>query len=148
VLTRVDRALAQAVRPCAPRQFHVSVKPIGGVCNLDCEYCFFLSKEMLYPGSSFRMAEDLLQRRLPKGRFTTPPSGESGQHYLCAGYQDFFHHVQAPMEAMTLRLRQHRAPSELMAGYARDDAARGRNEPCPCGSRATWRKCHGSRQVG
>ncbi len=29
------------------------------MCNLDCEYCFFLSKEMLYPGSRFRMAADL-----------------------------------------------------------------------------------------
>ena len=26
-------------------------KPTGAVCNLDCEYCFLLSKEMLYPGS-------------------------------------------------------------------------------------------------
>ena len=34
-------------------------KPTGAVCNLDCEYCFFLSKEMLYPGSRFRMAADL-----------------------------------------------------------------------------------------
>ena len=30
------------------------------VCNLDCAYCFFLSKEMLNPGSRFRMAEELL----------------------------------------------------------------------------------------
>ena len=34
-------------------------KPTGAICNLDCEYCFFLSKEMLYPGSRFRMAEEL-----------------------------------------------------------------------------------------
>jgi uncharacterized protein len=34
-------------------------KPTGAVCNLDCEYCFFLSKEMLYPGSRFRMAANL-----------------------------------------------------------------------------------------
>ena len=34
-------------------------KPTGAICNLDCEYCFFLSKEMLYPGSRFRMAADL-----------------------------------------------------------------------------------------
>jgi uncharacterized protein len=27
---------------------------------LDCAYCFFLSKEELYPGSSFRMSDDLL----------------------------------------------------------------------------------------
>ena len=46
--------------PHAPRAMHVLVKPTGAVCNLDCSYCFFLSKEMLYPGSRFRMADDLL----------------------------------------------------------------------------------------
>ena len=35
----------------APRAFHVMSKPTGAVCNLDCEYCFFLSKEQLYPDS-------------------------------------------------------------------------------------------------
>jgi uncharacterized protein len=44
----------------APPAFHVLIKPTGAICNLDCKYCFFLSKEMLYPGSRFRMAEDLL----------------------------------------------------------------------------------------
>ena len=44
----------------APQDFHVLAKPTGAVCNLDCKYCFFLSKEMLYPGSRFRMADDLL----------------------------------------------------------------------------------------
>ena len=34
-------------------------KPTGATCNLDCDYCFFLSKEMLYPSSRFRMAEEL-----------------------------------------------------------------------------------------
>ena len=45
----------------APRAFHLLSKPTGAVCNLDCSYCFFLSKEMLYPGSRFRMADDLLE---------------------------------------------------------------------------------------
>jgi uncharacterized protein len=45
-----------------PSAFHVMAKPTGAVCNLDCEYCFFLSKEMLYPGSRFRMAEELQER--------------------------------------------------------------------------------------
>lgn len=44
----------------APPAFHVLAKPTGAICNLDCAYCFFLSKEMLYPGSRFRMADDLL----------------------------------------------------------------------------------------
>ncbi len=45
----------------APPAYHLLVKPTGAVCNLDCKYCFFLSKEALYPGSRFRMADDLLE---------------------------------------------------------------------------------------
>jgi uncharacterized protein len=45
----------------APPAFHVLVKPTGATCNLDCAYCFFLSKEMLYPGSRFRMADEMLE---------------------------------------------------------------------------------------
>ena len=41
--------------------FHLLAKPTGAICNLDCAYCFFLSKEMLYPGSRFRMADELLE---------------------------------------------------------------------------------------
>src|SRR5262245_40530393 len=44
-----------------PASFHLLAKPTGAVCNLDCSYCFFLSKEMLYPGSRFRMADELLE---------------------------------------------------------------------------------------
>jgi len=44
----------------APPLFHVMTKPTGAICNLDCKYCYFLSKEMLYPGSRFRMADELL----------------------------------------------------------------------------------------
>ena len=45
----------------APPAYHVLAKPTGAICNLDCKYCFFLSKEMLYPGSRFRMADELLE---------------------------------------------------------------------------------------
>ncbi len=48
----------------APPAFHLLAKPTGAVCNLDCAYCFFLSKEMLYPGSRFRMADELLETYL------------------------------------------------------------------------------------
>jgi len=49
-------------RTHAQQAFHLLAKPTGAVCNLDCAYCFFLSKEMLYPGSRFRMADELLER--------------------------------------------------------------------------------------
>ncbi len=37
------------------------VKPRGSICNLDCTYCYFLSKEKMYPDSSFTMSDELLE---------------------------------------------------------------------------------------
>jgi uncharacterized protein len=54
-------ALPSARPDRAPDYFHVMAKPSGAICNLDCKYCFFLSKEALYPGSRFRMDEDVLE---------------------------------------------------------------------------------------
>lgn len=48
----------------APAAFHLLSKPTGAQCNLDCEYCFFLSKEMLYPDSRFRMTDETLESYL------------------------------------------------------------------------------------
>ena len=45
----------------APPAYHVLAKPTGAACNLDCTYCFFLSKEMWYRGSRFRMADEMLE---------------------------------------------------------------------------------------
>jgi len=80
----------------------------------------------------------------PKDRFATSPYGEPGQHYLCPSYKAFFHHVTRPMETMRDLLRADRAPRELMALYAADDAKRGRNDPCPCGGGRKWKVCHGA----
>jgi uncharacterized protein len=46
----------------APEAFHLLAKPTGAICNLDCAYCFFLEKEHLYPGSKFRMRDDVLEQ--------------------------------------------------------------------------------------
>lgn len=51
-------------RTSTPRGFHVLAKPTGATCNLNCSYCFFLSKERLYPGSRFRMSDDVLEAYL------------------------------------------------------------------------------------
>jgi uncharacterized protein len=45
----------------APRAFHIMTKPRGAICNLNCEYCYFLTKERLYPDSNFRMSPELLE---------------------------------------------------------------------------------------
>jgi uncharacterized protein len=46
----------------ADRGLHVIAKPIGPVCNIACEYCFYLRKESLYPkGEQWRMSDDTLE---------------------------------------------------------------------------------------
>jgi uncharacterized protein len=73
----------------APPAFHLLAKPTGAQCNLDCDYCFFLSKEMLYPDSRFRMSEapprspaDTHPRTLRAGGTTPAPAaaGASGRN--------------------------------------------------------------------
>jgi uncharacterized protein len=81
----------------------------------------------------------------PKDRFATTPAGEPGLNYLCPGYKAFFHHVGPAMQTMSRLLRANRAPAEIMRDYAAADAARGRNEPCTCGSGRKWKHCHGAR---
>ena len=44
-----------------PPAFQVMVKPVGPVCSLACDYCYYLSKKKLFPGSDFRMPENLLE---------------------------------------------------------------------------------------
>jgi len=80
----------------------------------------------------------------PKDRFAVSPYGEPGQHYLCPGYKVFFHHVDRPMQIMAGLLAENRAPSELMGMVAAEDARRGRNDPCSCGSGRKWKQCHGA----
>jgi uncharacterized protein len=46
----------------ASHPYQVFAKPIGSACNLSCEYCYYLTKQSLYPDeSSFRMPEDVLE---------------------------------------------------------------------------------------
>lgn len=41
--------------------FSIIAKPTGAACNLDCSYCFFLSKEALWGQTSQRMSHDTLE---------------------------------------------------------------------------------------
>ena len=44
--------------------YHLLAKPAGAACNLGCQYCFFLSKENLYPArESPLMPDDVSWRR-------------------------------------------------------------------------------------
>ena len=44
-----------------PRAFHIMTKPRGPICNLRCDYCYYLPKAKLYPESSFVMTDEVLE---------------------------------------------------------------------------------------
>jgi uncharacterized protein len=86
----------------------------------------------------------------PKNRFITTPDGEPGLNYLCAGYKQFFKHIEFPMRLMAYLLRQNRAPAEVMQLLPAEEARirtairqAKPGDPCPCGSRKPIRHCHG-----
>jgi uncharacterized protein len=55
--------------------FHLLCKPIGPICNLRCEHCFYLEKRGLYPrGERFRMSEATLERFI-RQQIATQPDG-------------------------------------------------------------------------
>ncbi len=44
-----------------PQGIHVVAKPIGPICNLNCEYCFYLEKQALFgTGERYRMPDKVL----------------------------------------------------------------------------------------
>jgi len=46
---------------CEAQGIHVVAKPIGPVCNLNCEYCFYLEKQALFgAGEQYRMSDEIL----------------------------------------------------------------------------------------
>jgi len=54
--------------------FSVLAKPTGAACNLDCTYCFYLSKELLYDHDSQLMSESDLHSYL-ENLFDSQPDG-------------------------------------------------------------------------
>jgi hypothetical protein len=55
-----DNSLTVDSPPC----FHLTAKPSGATCDIDCKYYFFLSKEALYPNDKQRMSEETLEAYL------------------------------------------------------------------------------------
>src|ERR1035437_3486871 len=57
-MTQMD---ADPGTPATPPGFHLLAKPSGSTCNIDCTYCFFFSKEALYPNEKSRMSDATLE---------------------------------------------------------------------------------------
>ena len=86
----------------------------------------------------------------PKHRFIRTPDGEDGLNYLCAAYKRFFKHIDPYMTTMS-QLLAGGQPAAAIMQILRNEAQRersrtpGRNDPCPCGSGAKFKRCCGNR---
>jgi uncharacterized protein len=81
------------------RPFHIMAKPVCGVCNLDCRYCYYTMKPReLYPGvSEFHMGDTVLERYTREYTAAMPARvefGWQGGEPLLAG-KDFFRRAVA-----------------------------------------------------
>jgi len=57
----------------ASRPYQIFAKPVGSICNLSCDYCYYLKKQSLYPGEdSFRMPDDILEEYILQHTATCP----------------------------------------------------------------------------
>jgi uncharacterized protein len=83
----------------------------------------------------------------PKERWGGP--ADARQSYFCPAYKMFFAHADAKLRELAAGwLAGRNAPSPLPAppaasGPASRPAVAGRNEPCPCGSGAKYKRCCG-----
>ena len=53
--------LGDAVRLSGPVAFNMMLKPAGSLCNLDCNYCYYLDKSAIYGGREPVMSEQMLE---------------------------------------------------------------------------------------
>ena len=78
------------------RPFTLLVKPASADCNLRCEYCFYLEKSRLYPGSKHhRMSAAVLERMIEGYMATKQPAytfGWQGGEPMLMGL-DFFRKI-------------------------------------------------------
>ena len=85
------------------RPFHIMAKPVCGVCNLDCRYCYYTMKPReLYPETkTFRMTEEVLAsytRQYLEAMPTRCEFGWQGGEPLLAGKEFFERAVELQKE--------------------------------------------------
>ena len=62
--------------PTATQPFNIMVFPNGPICNLKCDYCYYIKKTELYPETDdFRMSEELLEKFIKQYVEAQPGNG-------------------------------------------------------------------------
>jgi uncharacterized protein len=115
----------ELVRSARQRAFGQAKQETLPACCRTCEFLFACNGEC------------------PKNRILLAPDGEPGLNWLCAGLRLFFAHTQGRMRRMAAILQRGGEAREVMDLLAAEARATGRNDPCPCGSGAKYKRCCG-----
>jgi len=63
---RETLSLTDALHICGPRAFNLMIKPAGSLCNLNCNYCYYLDKAEIYGGREPKMSIEMLETCIRK----------------------------------------------------------------------------------
>ncbi|MCF8777303.1 anaerobic sulfatase maturase [Vibrio sp. IRLE0018] len=101
-------------KPRAKRPFHVLAKPIGPVCNLDCDYCFYLDKTEYYPQTKrFDMSDDALEAHI-KSYIESQPVGCGEVTFGWQGGEPTLRGVEFYQRAVALQRKHARAGMQIV----------------------------------
>lgn len=59
---------------------YIMLKPIGSVCNLACEYCYYLEKSKFYPDVKNHIMTDQILRSSSRNTWNAKPCKKSCLH--------------------------------------------------------------------
>ena len=95
------------------RPYHVIVKPIGAVCNLHCQYCYYLEKTALYPDErSFRMPDEVLEE-LTRQYIESQPEAVQELHFSWQGGEPTLLEIEFFRKAISLQKKYQRHRSQI-----------------------------------
>ncbi len=62
-MNKSDQSMTSSAFAPFAKPLYVMLKPVGAVCNLNCDYCYYLEKKGLYPDDNkYVMSDKLLEK--------------------------------------------------------------------------------------
>lgn len=128
------------------RRGNIMTTPLGEIVWSDAQRAFGRAKSATLPAAcrtcEWRFA---CHGGCPKHRFAVTADGEPGLNFLCAGYRQFFAHIDPAMSRLAQLVRAGRPAAEIMRRTSHaGNTPVGRNHACPCGSGRKFKHCCGA----
>ena len=80
------------------KPLYVMLKPVGSACNLNCEYCYYLEKEHLYPSADKQMMSDALLEKFTEEYINSQTQNEI--MFTWHGWEALLRHIKKKKKAL------------------------------------------------